>query len=80
MKHQEESSSAVSFVAHVSRLPQKGMPVLIEADAAQREALARAHGLVSVEHYAANLVVTPWKRHGVKVTGRVEGASPRPAW
>lgn len=73
MNHQEEPRSSVSFEAHVSRLPQKGMPVRIEADAAQREALARDHGLVSVERYVADLVVTPWKRHGVKVKGRVEG-------
>lgn len=72
MKHQEESTSSVSFDAHVSRLPQNGMPVRIEADPAQREALAKDHDLLSVERYVAELLVAPWKRHGVKVTGRVE--------
>jgi len=71
MQH-EEPKSPVSFVAHVARLPHGGLPVTIEADAAQRQALAREHGLLSVEGYRADLLVTPWKRHGVKVTGKVE--------
>jgi hypothetical protein len=64
--------SPVSFLASVSRLPQKGLPVVIEADAAQRAALAEEHGLVSVESYRAELVITSWKRNGVKVSGHVE--------
>lgn len=71
MKH-DEAKSPVSFEAHVARLPQNGLPVVIEADEAQREALAKAHGLLSVEKYRADLLVTAWKRHGVKVAGRVE--------
>jgi Large ribosomal RNA subunit accumulation protein YceD len=73
MKHSAESSvSPVSFVANVARLPQKGMPVVVEADAKQRARLAEVHGLVSVERYRADLLVAPWKRRGVKVTGTVE--------
>jgi hypothetical protein len=71
-RHEEERKSPVSFMAHVARLPQKGLPVVIEADTAQRQALAAAHGLLSVQAYRADLLVTPWKRHGVKVAGRVE--------
>lgn len=67
-----DPKSPVSFVANVARLPQKGLPVTIEADAAQRAALAVEHELVSVERYHADLLVTPWKRNGVKVSGRVE--------
>ncbi|MEP9389260.1 DUF177 domain-containing protein [Mesorhizobium sp. KR9-304] len=70
--HEKEGASPVSFKASVTRLPQSGMPVLIDADARQREALAAAHGLVSVERFHAELLVAPWKRHGVKVSGRVE--------
>jgi hypothetical protein len=69
---QQKPGSPVSFKVHVGRLPQKGMPVTIEADAAQREALAAWHGLISVDRYRADLVVAPWKRRGVKVEGRVE--------
>ncbi|MBN9237884.1 MULTISPECIES: YceD family protein [Phyllobacteriaceae] len=72
MQNEPGSRSSVSFEAHVSRLPQKGMPVRIEATAAQREALAKDHELQSVERYVADLLVTPWKRHGVKVSGSVE--------
>lgn len=64
--------SPVSFVAHVTRLPRGGLPVVVEADAEQREALAREHGLVSVETYRADVLVTAWKRHGVSVKGKVE--------
>ena len=46
--HHADPKSPVSFVAHVARLPQKGLPVKIEADAAQRAALAVEHELVSV--------------------------------
>jgi hypothetical protein len=71
MKH-TDPRSPVSFFANVARLPQKGLPVVIEADAAQRAALAEAHGLLSVEAYRAELLVASWKRNGVKVSGRVE--------
>ena len=68
----EHVKSPVSFKASVMRLPQKGLPVVIEADARQRQALAEAHRLVSVERFRAELLVTQWKRNGVKVSGHVE--------
>ncbi|TIO10259.1 DUF177 domain-containing protein [Mesorhizobium sp.] len=71
MKH-ADLKSPVSFAANVARLPQNGLPVVIEADAAQRAALASEHELLSVESYRAELLVAPWKRNGVKVSGRVE--------
>lgn len=71
MKH-VDLQSPVSFRANVTRLPQKGLPVVVEADAAQRAALAEEHGLISVESYRAELLVASWKRNGVKVSGRVE--------
>jgi hypothetical protein len=71
MRH-DKDKSPVSFKASVMRLPQKGLPLVIEADDRQREALAQAHGLVSVERFRAELLVSQWKRNGVKVSGRVE--------
>ncbi|QKD04287.1 YceD family protein [Mesorhizobium loti] len=71
MKH-ADTQSPVSFFANVGRLPHKGLPVVIEADTAQRAVLAEAHGLLSVEAYRAELLVVSWKRNGVKVSGRVE--------
>jgi Large ribosomal RNA subunit accumulation protein YceD len=70
MKH-ADAHSPVSFMANVARLPQKGLPVVIDADARQRAALASEHELLSVESYRAELLVEPWKRNGVKVSGRV---------
>ena len=70
MMHQFKSSP-VSFHAHVARLPRNGLPVVIEADAAQRAELARVHGLESVGAFRVELLVSPWKRNGVKVEGRV---------
>lgn len=65
------ATSPVTFLAHVGRLPKKGMPVVIEADSRQRAALAREHGLLDVRSWRADLLVEPWKRNGVKVSGRV---------
>ncbi|PWJ76938.1 uncharacterized protein DUF177 involved in 23S rRNA accumulation [Pseudaminobacter salicylatoxidans] len=67
-----EISSPVSFPVHVARLPQKGLPVVFEADEKQRAALAEAHGLDAVERFRIELLVTAWKRNGVRVEGRVE--------
>ena len=66
--------SPVSFEVHVGRLPQKGRTVTIDADLAERTALANEHGLLSVEAWCAELLVAPWKRNGVKVSGRVTAA------
>ena len=65
------SPSPVSFPVHVARLPKKGMRVTIDADASQREALSRAHGLVAVEEFRVELDVTAWKRGGIRIDGRV---------
>ncbi|MBZ0164973.1 MAG: DUF177 domain-containing protein [Notoacmeibacter sp.] len=64
--------SPVSFAVHVARLPKNGMPVVIDASEGARLALAREHGLEDVESFRAELLVTPWRRDGVRITGRVE--------
>jgi hypothetical protein len=64
--------SPVSFNVSVARLPQKGLPVRIEADARQRQALAREHGLLEIQEFTAELLVTSWKRNGVRVAGQVK--------
>lgn len=70
----EQNSSPLRFEVSITRLPQKGMPVVIEPDAGQREALADVHGLLSVDQFRADLLVSSWKRNGVKVTGKVRAA------
>jgi len=72
MKNPESDRSPISFDVSVTRLPRKGMPVVIEATEPQRAALARVHGLLAVERLHADLTVSNWKRNGVKVEGRVE--------
>jgi hypothetical protein len=74
MKHHEdhEATSPISFRANVLRLPQKGMPVVIKATEQQRQELAAIHGLLEVERLEARLLVAPWKRNGVRVSGTVE--------
>lgn len=67
-----QSVSPISFTVNVARLPHSGMPVVIEADAGQRRALAEIHGVDSISVLRAELLVAPWKRHGVRVTGKVE--------
>lgn len=66
------ATSPVSYPLQVKRLPDKGTTVTIEADSAQRAALAREHGLLSVERFSAELAARPWKAGGVRVLGRVE--------
>jgi hypothetical protein len=72
MTMSSSTQSPISFKANVLRLPRKGMPVLIEADEAQRAALAAEHDLLSVKRLHADLLVVPWKSDGVRVTGHVE--------
>ena len=71
-QHADTVRSPVSFVINVARLPQRGMPVHIDADEEQRFALAEIHGLEQVDSFVADLLVTTWKRNGVKVKGNVE--------
>ncbi|MET0598959.1 MAG: DUF177 domain-containing protein [Mesorhizobium sp.] len=68
----DAAASPLSFLAHVGRLPDKGLPVRIDADERQRAALATAHGLLAVHSFRADLLVKRWKRHGVEVSGTVE--------
>ena len=69
-----EAASPISFKVNVARLPKKGMPVVIEPDEAQRDGLAAEHDLLSIDPFRAELMVTDWKRGGVKVAGRVQAA------
>lgn len=67
----EEGKGSISLPVNVARLPQRGMPLTIEADSNQRSALAQAHGLIEVRSLQADVIVTSWKKGGVQVNGRV---------
>ncbi|MDP3897093.1 MAG: DUF177 domain-containing protein [Mesorhizobium sp.] len=69
MDHKPESP--IAFPVSVRRLPQRGFPVLIEANERQRAQLAEAHMLLSVERFRADLLIRAWNRDGVQVTGTV---------
>ena len=72
MKH-VEPKSPVSFVVHVARLPQKGLPVVVEADERQRAAPChRPRAAFRSRPTAPSFWWERWKRNGVKVSGRVE--------
>ncbi len=64
-------TSPVSLQVDVSRLPAKGVAVKLEADDAQRTALAEHHQLDAVNTFGFDLRVSPWKRDGARVSGRV---------
>jgi hypothetical protein len=64
--------SPISFAVDVRRLPQKGFPLVISLDGKEMAALARAHDILSVESFRAELLLANWKRGGVIVTGRVQ--------
>ena len=67
-----DAVSPVSYPVSVARLPRSGMPVWLEADDRQRAALADGHGLAEVRRFRFDLVLTPWKRDGVRAVGTVE--------
>jgi len=66
-----DETSPVSFLAHVARLPKNGLPVVVEATPEQLRQLAEDHAVSAVTRYRADLLVLPWKRGGVRVTGTV---------
>ena len=66
-----DAKSPLSYVIDVRRLPQKGFPVEVRPTGAERAALAAEHGLLSVDAFAADLLVRNWKGSGIIVTGSV---------
>jgi uncharacterized metal-binding protein YceD (DUF177 family) len=64
--------SPVSYRLQVRNLPPKGTTVTLDANPEQRAALARAHGLLSVERFWTELLARRWKGDGTRVIGKVE--------
>lgn len=61
----------LSHMVSVVRLPQKGMPLKLVAKPAELATLAKAHDLVSVNEFEADLIISRWRSEGVKVTGTI---------
>ena len=64
--------SPVSWRVNVRHLAPKGVPVWLEADERQREELARQHGLLAVNAFRFDLVLSRWHGDGVRVAGEVK--------
>ena len=69
MRH--EAQGSIPHMVSVARLPQNGMPLTLKANEKELRALAKAHDLVSVQSFAAELLVKKWRKDGVKITGKV---------
>ncbi len=65
------ASGALSFPVHVAHLPKDGLAVRFEGTDKERTALARGHGLLDVQSFACDLVVTKWRGDGVKIAGKL---------
>jgi hypothetical protein len=62
---------AIPHLVSVARLPQNGMNLTLTANAKELSALAKAHDLIHVQSFKAELLVKKWRKDGVKITGRV---------
>ncbi len=62
---------AIPHTVSVARLPQNGMPLKLTANEKERRALAKAHDLVGVQSFTAELLVKKWRKDGVKITGHI---------
>jgi hypothetical protein len=76
---QKQSNLPISYTISVARLPQKGMPVRLTASETERAALTVGHDLQAVKSFHADLLVTKWRRDGVRITGVVTSLEPLPA-
>mgnify|MGYP001090661691 CR=1 FL=1 len=62
----------LTYPVPVLHLPQKGVTVTIGTDEKERAALAAAHGLEAVNAFSAEFLLTPWKKDGIRLRGRVD--------
>lgn len=65
------SRPAARWRAYVASLPLRGREIDIEADEAERRAIAAAHGLVEVASFRARVRLVPTAGEGVRLTGRL---------
>ena len=71
---QTTSPFPISRPHSVDGLPPEGKDVAIEAEADERAALAAFLGVPAVRDFRARLLLRPWRRIGVAVTGTVAAA------
>ncbi|MGI9356464.1 MAG: YceD family protein [Rhizobiaceae bacterium] len=66
-----EDISPFSYPVKVQSLPSKGRLETFEADDGVAHKIAKENQLIAVESFVATAHVTPWKRDGVSVSGKV---------
>ena len=65
---------ALTYPVPVLHLPPKGITVKIGTTDKERAALAAQHGLEAVNSFAAEFLLTPWKKSGIRLRGTVNAA------
>ena len=68
----QQQACPVAHPVDIRTIPKAGLPVAVTTDADQRRVLAEMHGLESVASFDADLLLEPWRRDGVRITGKVE--------
>ncbi|MFC0246468.1 YceD family protein [Falsochrobactrum ovis] len=63
---------ALTYPVPVLNLPQKGLTIKIGTTESERGALAAQHGLEAVIAFDADMLLTRWKKNGVRVRGQIE--------
>ncbi len=63
---------ALTYPVPVLHLPQKGITLKIGTDEKERVALAKGHELEAVNAFSAEFLLTPWKKDGIRVRGRID--------
>lgn len=58
-----------SYLVDVEEIPSTGLTVKVEADEAERKALADRFGLISLDSLKAQMEIKPWRKRGVAVSG-----------
>lgn len=71
-KHTEPEGAGLSYPVSVAHVPTKGIPLKIEANEKERALLAQNHELQSVHSFSADILITQWKKDGIKVRGHIE--------
>lgn len=73
-----QDETAFTFPVNVRTLPRKGRHLKYSADEAARAKIAAAYDLEAVTSFEATCHISPWKRDGVKMEGRVKAAIVQP--
>lgn len=63
--------SPITHLARLDNVARGGTRIDFDASAAERAALAAEHGLVEVGAFHVDILVSPWKQDGFRLTGEI---------